>query len=285
MVGGNIMKKTISILLISIVIFLLVISFAFNTLLKVSYIDVGKGDSVLIQLPSNKVILIDGGPKKSSDKLLEYLSTSKIKRIDYLFVTHTHEDHIGGLPSVIDKYSIGEIYMPKASSSTKKFKKLLSSIKNKGLKIKDPKAGSDIINDKLLGITLRVLSPYSSNYENPNDNSVVLKLNYKTKSFLFAGDASSNIESELLKSNENLKADILKVGHHGSKHSSSIAFLRAVKPMYSIISVDKDNNDGLPDPNTLEYLTLIKSKVYRTDLNGTILAVTDGKSLKVSGNK
>lgn len=251
-------------------------------ILKVHYIDVGQGDSIFIELPNEETMLIDGGSKSNGAIVLNYLNEQKVKKIDYLVSTHPHEDHIGGLVEIINKYSIGEIYMPDVTHTTKAFENLLLAINNKGYKINKAIAGDTILDEE--GLNLKILSPeknYSSN--SLNNYSVVIKLKYKDNSFIFTGDAEKESESKMVNIGYDLKADVLKTGHHGSNTSTTDSFLSKVDPKYAIISCGVNNKYGHPDNDIISKLKAKNIKIFRTDLDGTIVAKSNGK--KITFNK
>lgn len=245
--------------------------------LKVHYIDVGQADSILVQLPSGQNMLIDAGNNADSNLVVNYLKSQGVKRLDYVIGTHPHEDHIGGMDVAIKSFDIGKVYLPKVTSNTKTYEDLLTAIQSKGLKITQAKAGVTL--DVGSGATAELLAPNGSSYDDLNNYSAVLKLTFGKTSFLFEGDAEALSESEMLKAGYNLRADVLKVGHHGSSSSTSPAFLKAVAPKYAVISVGKDNDYGHPHPETLAKLSAAVVQVFRTDLQGTIVATSDGKTI------
>lgn len=246
--------------------------------LKVHYINIGQGDAIFIELPNGENALIDGGPRSSEQTLLNYLSKQSIEKIDYLVATHPHEDHIGGLAGVIKKYDIGKIYMPDVTHTTKTFENLLLAIQSKGYKITKAKAGDFIIDKE--GLSIRILAPEENKSgNNLNDYSVVLKLDYKNNSFLFTGDAESESEGIMISRGYDLKADVLKVGHHGSTTSTTNEFLNKVDPKYAVISSGKDNRYGHPHNEIINKLNNKNIKIYRTDLDGTIIATSDGENI------
>jgi competence protein ComEC len=247
--------------------------------LKVHFIDVGQGDCTFIQLADGKTILIDGGNKADATAIINYLQSLKIVSIDYLIATHPHEDHIGSLPAIIKKFNIGSIYMPKITHNTKIFEDLLLSIKAKGYKINNAAAGVKIIDT--LSTKLTLFAPNSGEYNELNNYSVVAKLIYKDTSFLFTGDAEDVSEKEMLKRNYDLKSDVIKIGHHGGRTSSTKEFLEEVAPAYAVISLGKDNDYGHPHKETLERLSALKIKVFRTDEQGTIVIGSNGKTLSI----
>lgn len=250
-----------------------------NHLLKVHYIDVGQADSILVQTPSGKVMLIDAGNNADGDMIVSYLKSQGIGRIDILVGTHPHEDHIGGMDTVINGLDIGKIYIPNVANNTKTFEDVLTAIKNKGLKVTAATAGITIDLDPAVQVLM--LAPNRSNYENSNDDSAIIKLIYNNNSFLFAGDAQDDSEREILAKGFDIRADVLKVGHHGSNTSTSSEFLKAVSPRYAVISVGKGNDYGHPDQVTLDKLSQANVQVLRTDEEGTIVATSDGNTIKL----
>ncbi|KGO13937.1 ComEC/Rec2 family competence protein [Clostridium botulinum] len=245
--------------------------------LKVHYIDVGQGDSILVQT-KDKNILIDAGTRKSSDNLINYLKKQHIKKLDYVIATHPHEDHIGGMPKVIDEFEISNFYAPKKTANTKIFKDMILQLKKKNLKINVAKKGIslDLSNDS----SLDFLAPVKDNYENTNDSSAVVKLTHGNTKFLFTGDAEKTSEKDILNSNEDLSSNVLKVGHHGSHSSSSKEFLDKINPKIAIISCGKNNDYGHPHKETMKELKKRNIEVYRTDIDGTILLTSDGENIK-----
>ena len=248
--------------------------------LKVHFLDVGQGDSIFIELPTNETILIDASIKDASNKIINYLREENVSKIDYVFATHPHSDHIGGMSAVIKAFDIGQIYMPKAVTTTKTYENLLLTIKDKNLKIKAAKAGNTIIDTD--DLKLVVLAPNQDSYESLNNYSIVLKLTYKEKSFLFMGDAETLSEKEIT---GDVQADVLKVGHHGSRTSTSQAFLNKVNPSYAVISVGLNNDYKHPHQEVIDRLEKKNIKIYRTDQNGDIIFTTDGYNIDVKVEK
>lgn len=245
--------------------------------LRVSYIYVGQGDSILIQIPNGKNILIDAGENDQGNKVVSYLRSQGVKRLDVTIWTHPHADHIGGADVVTSAFDIGQVVMPKVTSTTQTYRSLIEAINRKGLKITEAKAGLKL--DLGPEVNAQLLAPNSTNYEEVNDYSAVLKLVYGQTSFLFTGDAQTVSEEEMIKKGYDLKADVLKVGHHGSHTSTSAAFLAKVQPKDAVISVGKDNDYGHPHGGTLLKLQAVGVTLYRTDLSGTIVAESDGKNI------
>ncbi|WP_298836822.1 ComEC/Rec2 family competence protein [Clostridium sp.] len=248
---------------------------AVNGNLIVSYIDVGQADSILIQQGTSSM-LIDAGNNEDSNTVKNYISKQGITKLNYIVGTHPHEDHIGGLDSVIDSFQIGKIYMPKITSNTKTFLDVVSAIKAKGMKVNAPIVGESF---KVGDATATILAPNSTGYEDLNNFSIVIRLTFGNSSFLFDGDAENISENEILSKGFNISADVLKVGHHGSSSSTTLAFLDKVNPKYAVISVGKDNSYGHPHKSTMDKLKAKGIKIYRTDESGTIVATSDGKNI------
>lgn len=245
--------------------------------LKVHFLDVGQADSILVQFPSGQNLLIDGGNNDDGEAIVSYLRQHGVKRLDHVVGTHPHEDHIGGLDVVIRSFPVGKVYLPKATTTTKTFEDLLLAIKEKGLKVTQAQAGVKL--DVGPEAEAVMLAPNAAGYEDLNNYSAVLKVTFGSTSFLFTGDAEAESEGQMLAKGYNLKSDVLKVGHHGSDSSTTPAFLRAVAPKYAVISVGKDNPYGHPSPDTLAKLANAGVQVFRTDLQGTIVASSDGKKV------
>ncbi|HHY80402.1 MAG TPA: MBL fold metallo-hydrolase [Thermoanaerobacter sp.] len=245
--------------------------------LTINYIDVGQGDSIFIQTPSGKTMLIDAGTPEMGSEVENYIKSRGINKIDILIGTHPHNDHIGGIVEVIKTFKIGKFYMPKVTTTTRTFEEVLKAAKSKGLSINVAKAG--VVIDLGDGIIAKMLAPNSSHYEDLNNYSAVVKITYGNTSFLFTGDAGEQSEKEMLSEGYNLKADVLKIGHHGSSSASTWAFLKAVHPKYAVISCGKYNDYGHPHKETMKKLRSLGIIVYRTDECGTVIAVSDGKTI------
>lgn len=248
--------------------------------LKVNYIDVGQGDSIFIQLPNKENMLIDAGEAYESENVINYLNNLGIKKIDYVVGTHPHTDHIGGLERVINTFDIGFIYMPKAVSTSKTYFDLLTTISNKGLKVKTAKSGVVILSED--NLKLEFIAPNSDNYSDLNNYSAVLKLTYLDNTFLFMGDAETLSEDEIT---ADVNADVIKVGHHGSDSSSGIEFVKKVSPEYAIIMVGEGNSYNHPYQTIIDRYLSVGAKVLRTDLDGNIVCNSDGKEVSCKGDK
>lgn len=243
----------------------------------VHFINVGQGDSVYIKAPNGEDILIDGGNNSQGDDVVAYLKKQKVDDIEIMIATHPDADHIGGLDTVLAAFRVEQVYAPKVSHTSQTYKDFLNAVKREKLKIKTAQKGVSL---GIKGVSAVFVGPVKSySISDINDWSAVLKLTYGKRSFLFTGDAETKAETDMIASKQNLKADVLKVGHHGAKTSTSAAFLNVVKPTYAVISVGKGNSYGHPTADVLNRLKSYKVNIFRTDLQGTIIAKTDGKSL------
>ena len=249
-----------------------------NENFSVSFIDVGQADSVLIR-NGNYNMLIDAGNNEDGEKLVNYFKSLGIEEFTYVFATHPHEDHIGGMDDIINNFKIDNYYMSNKLSTTKTFMDVLDALDGRNLKYMVPNKGDTL---KLGDANIKVIYP-GDDKSNINDSSIVLKITYGKNSFLLTGDATSNVERKIY--NENIKSDVLKVAHHGSSYSSTDVFLDKVKPYYAVISVGKNNIYNHPSNKTLEKLNKRNIKVYRTDLDGTIVFISDGDNLSVKALK
>lgn len=245
---------------------------------SVSFIDVGQADSVLIR-NGNYNMLIDAGNNEDGEKLVNYFKSLGIEEFTYVFATHPHEDHIGGMDDIINNFKIDNYYMSNKLSTTKTFMDVLDALDGRNLKYTVPNKGDML---KLGDANIKVIYP-GDDKSNINDSSIVLKITYGKNSFLLTGDATSNVERKIY--NEDIKSDVLKVAHHGSSYSSTDVFLDKVKPYYAVISVGKNNIYNHPSNKTLEKLNKRNIKAYRTDLDGTIVFISDGDNLSVKALK
>lgn len=244
--------------------------------LRVHFIDVGQGDASLIQFNS-KSILIDAGPDENSSNLIKYLKSCKVETLDYVIATHPHEDHIGAMDEVLDKFKVNNFIMPKTSDSSKYFEDMANSLMKHNITPIEAKKGVNfLLNDK---INCSIIAPNSSSYEDLNDYSAVLKLTYNDLSFLFTGDAEAISENEMINNNYNLNSQVLKVGHHGSNSSTSKNFLNKVKPKIAIISCAAANSYGHPSKEVLKSLSEFNAKILRTDREETIVLSSDGTNI------
>ena len=249
--------------------------------LNIHYIDVGQADSILITL-NDSAMLIDAGNNTDGKDVVDYITAQNITKLDYVIGTHPHEDHIGGLDNVIKNFKIGKLIMPKVQTNTKTFEDVLDATKKKKLSVTTPKVGTKYT---LSDAEFTILSCKNETVEELNLSSIVIKLVFGENSFIFCGDAETPNESEMLASGYDLKANVIKLGHHGSSTSSSEKFLKAVDPDVAIISVGKDNDYGHPHSKIVKRLNRLGIKAYRTDLSGTIILSSDGKNIDIKLQK
>ena len=251
--------------------------------MSVHFIDVGKADSIYIKC-KDKNILIDAGEKNTYDLVNEYLRRQNVKVLDLVIATHPHTDHIGGMPKVIEEFQINKLLMPELKEevipTSRTYEKFLLAIKNKNIAPERLIPGTSFNVGELI---FEVLAP-NKQYDDVNNNSIVVKMTFKNTSFLFTGDAEKESENDMMNNNFNLEADVLKVGHHGSKTSTSSAFLKKVNPKYAVICVGEDRYN-LPQKITIDKLTKRNIKVFRTDCNGTVVFSTDGNKISVFTEK
>lgn len=247
--------------------------------LCVSFIDVGQGDSAFIEFPGGKTALIDAGEADAAETVVSYIEGRGYDRVDYLICTHPHADHIGGMGAVVEGFSVGAVYMPRVSHTSKTYENLLTAIKDKGLFIQAARAGVEILPGA--DIRMEFVAPISDSYEELNDYSAVLRLTYGSTAFLFTGDAEAPAEDEMLDAGVPLTAQVLKVGHHGSDSSSQTRFLEAVAPRWAVISVGADNDYGHPKEKVLSSLNAAGATVIRTDQAGTVMALSDGSTVEM----
>lgn len=248
--------------------------------LKIHFIDVGQGDSIFVELPNGKTMLIDAGP--SASVAANYVKAKGYGRIDYIVATHPDADHITGMPDVLNNFAVGTFYMPEKEHTTKIFDEMLNAVASNGCSAQYAVFGKKIEDTNDLKVYF--VSPVKS-YSDNNACSAVVKIEYKEVSALFTGDADYTAESDMLASGADLNADILKVGHHGSKTSTSDAFLKAVSPKDAIISVGAGNKYSHPTNEVLSALGSANINVYRTDEVGTIVVESDGVSYTIDKNK
>ena len=249
-----------------------------NGSLEIQYIDVGQADCILIRV-DNEYALIDAGNNKDGKKLVNYFNELGITKFRHVFGTHAHEDHIGGMDSIIKNFKITNYYMPDVSTTTKSFEDVIDALDKNNIKYKTPTTKSTY---KLGNASIKVLY-VGNDSEDLNENSIILRLTYCNTSYLFTGDAPYYTENTLL--DKDIESDVLKVSHHGSTYSSSNEFITKVNPKYSIISVGKNNDYNLPKEKTLNKLKSVNSKIYRTDEKGTIIVKSDGNNIKISSKK
>jgi len=243
--------------------------YAIQGLMRVHFIDVGQADSTFIELGNGQTMLIDAG--LGGDDVVKYIRELQYSDIDFVVATHPHDDHIGGMATVLDSFDIGKMYMPRQEHTISAFTNMLDVIENKEIELHEAKAGVNITTSGIIKID--ILAPFAESYSNLNNCSAVVKLTYGETVMLFTGDAEQVIETQLL--NSDIDADVLKVGHHGAGSSSAPSFIKAVSPEIAVISCGRDNSYGHPDYETLAILNEVGADIYRTDEQGTIQVTAD----------
>ncbi|MDR0943491.1 MAG: MBL fold metallo-hydrolase [Ruminococcus sp.] len=250
--------------------------------LTVHFIDVGQGDSELIVI-GGQTMLIDAGETEYGDTVVSYIQNLGITKLDYIIATHPHSDHIGGLPAVIENFEIGRVITPKLPldmiPTTRVYENFIDAVADSGGKLTEAVAGDEYT---LSEANFTVLSPDSgSDFSDLNDWSVVIRLVYGKTAWVFTGDAEKPAETAIVDSGRELRADILKVGHHGSSNSSTADFLAKVTPRWAVIEVGVDNSYNHPTEAALERLSEYAGRIFRTDIEGNIVLNSDGKVIKV----
>ena len=240
--------------------------------LKIYFVDVGQADCILIN-DNNEYGLIDAGNNEDGEKIVKYFKDLGITKFKYVFGTHAHEDHIGGMDNIIENFQIEHFYMPDTITTTRTFEEVLDALEEKNIAFETPEEDENLTFSDTVFKVLHV----GKDKRDLNDTSIVLKLTYKNTSYLFMGDATSSVEKAIL--DKDIKSDVLKVGHHGSQYSSTISFLKKVSPKYAIIEVGKNNSYNHPKEVTLKKLEDLGTKIYRTDEDGTIILTSDGENM------
>lgn len=248
-----------------------------NTL-DITYLDVGQADAILIQNEGHNM-LIDAGNNEDGPLLVQYFKEQNMTKFDYLIATHPHEDHIGGMDDIIKNFDIEKIYMPNVTTTTKTFLDALNAMEEKNMTFDVPNIGQNFT----LGHTLFQVMYTGSDKKNLNNSSIILKANFKNTSYLFTGDATSEVEKKIL--SKDIKATVLKVGHHGSKYSTTTEFLNQVNPKYAIISVGKNNSYNHPNQITIDKLTKKNIEIHKTDQEGSIFLKSDGKTINITSKQ
>lgn len=243
--------------------------------LQVHFIDLGQSDSILLEYDGH-FALIDGGYDYTSDLLLLYLAGCEVDELDLVVSTHMHGDHMGGLPAVMATYPVKELWMSHQTYYSTHYDQLLYYADQQGITPVKPELNQVFM---LGDVKLELLGPLQKSYEDINNSSLVIMATYGKNSFLFTGDMRWEAEQELVESGTTLKADVLKVGHHGSGTSTSYLFLRYVQPDYAVIQCGRNNEYGHPHDKPMSRLRDADVDIYRNDTLGTIVVVSDGTNI------
>ena len=242
--------------------------------LTVHYLDVGQADCTLLEC-GGEYMLIDGGNIGDGQKVISYLQNMGVEELKAVVCTHAHEDHVGGLPAVLAVYPVKQVFAPTKTYASKVFDDFLYYTDQQRLEVTIPAPGDTMT---LGQAKITVLGPVKS-YAETNDTSIVMKVVFGETSFLFTGDMEVLAENDMLDSGADVKADVLKVGHHGSDTSTGYRFLYEVDPTYAVIPVGEDNKYGHPNDIVLSRLSDAECTIFRTDHLGTVVAVSDGNEI------
>lgn len=248
--------------------------------LEVHFIDVGQADSALV-ICDGHYMLIDGGNAEDSDLVYAYLERRGAKHLDCMVATHAHEDHIGGLSGALNYASADTALCPVTEYSSKVFQNMVKYLREQGKSITVPRPGDSF---DLGSARVEILGPVKE-YDDANNTSIVLRIDYGETSFLFTGDMETGAEADLLDSGADVSATVLKAGHHGSDTSTGYRFLREVMPQYAVISVGEGNKYGHPSDEVLSRFRDAGTEIYRTDMQGHIIAKSDGKTVAFTTEK
>ena len=240
--------------------------------LTLTMFDVGQAECFLLE-KGQKNALVDCGDASKIMKIVNHIKNLGITKLDYVFITHPHEDHVGGIVNIINNFQIGKIIVPYINQTkivNKKYKELINKGGNENYQLEFANTADKYY---LEDVEINVINNFLYQGNNINNYSIILKVNYGQNSILMTGDAEKQIEKKLLQTSENLKATILKIGHHGSKNATTNEFIDAIKPQYALISCGLNNIYNHPNKETIEKLNNQNVKIYRTDQLGTIKVI------------
>lgn len=244
---------------------------------SVHYIDIGQGDATLLRSPSGKFMLIDCGPTSSSGYLVKYLYDMGVERLDYLLITHPHEDHFGGAFSVMEHFEIEELIIHEDFAETYPYDKYIRMADDYGYDVVLTAVGDHF---EFGGCAeFEIIGPEKTDADDLNESSLCFRVVYENTAFMFTGDAEDHTESSLLSSGKPLKSNVLKAGHHGSSTSNTVNFVNAVSPEYAVVSCGKNNDYGHPHRETVRIFENAGIKMLRTDEKENIVFVSDGKEV------
>jgi len=254
-----------------------------NEWLRLDFIDVGQGDAILVTSSTGETLLVDSGGRSQEKRILSFLRDRGIANLDYVIATHPHEDHIGAMAAIIRAFPIDFFYMPDAVNNTAAFSTMISALEESKAVVQEAREGI-VLAWKAGKITLLAPFPITS-ATSLNNSSVVVYIEYGTTSMLLCGDAEEEVESRILTKYPTLRADLIKLGHHGSSTSSTPSFIDHLKPYVAIVTCGTDNDYGLPHRETLQLLESRRIELYRTDTNGSITVYSDGTALYAETEK
>jgi len=269
-----------ALIIFNIVIWVFVFAEKPKDFVRVSFLDVGQGDAILIQARNGNQVLFDAGPNR---KVLSELTKEMPffdRSIDVLVATHPDRDHIGGFPEIVNRYKTRLFVDSYTSADTSIYSEFKGRLKSKN--VSEIKARRGMVLDLKDGSFIEFLFPDRDVSElDPNDSSIIARYVFGEKCFLLTGDAPQKMEEYVLSLESDMECDVLKVGHHGSKTSTSDIFVSAVRPKFAIISADKDNNYGHPHEEVLSILKKYNVEIFSTADLGTIRIETNGKNLSI----
>ena len=249
--------------------------------MTVPFIDVGQGDSELVELPDGKIMLIDAGEVSASQNVLDALEAANVDEIDYLVASHPHSDHIGGMEAVLGAYDVGQVWAPDTPDTTDTYAGFLDAVDAEGLSIETAGEGAEIVSDDA-GYGVDVLAPADNvDSEDMNDYSAIVRITYDDTTFLFTGDASAQ---EIVDANPG-HVDVLKAAHHGSETGTNADVMTETTPEYVVMSYAEGNSYGHPDQCVLDAISAAGATAYSTAANGNVTAVSDGKTVKITTEK
>ena len=244
--------------------------------LRIDFVDVGQADFIVVEC-DGEYMTIDGGNVKDAELVQAYLQERSIDTVDTVVVTHAHEDHCGGVTALLNSVTAETVYCPVTEYDTRAFRNVVDAVHAQGLEITIPKVGEVFM---VGSAQVQVIGPVKE-YDDTNDTSIVLRLTDGERSFLFTGDAETTSEDDIMEAGFTVSADVLKVGHHGSSTSTSYVWLKAVAPTYAVISSNRTEEPDYNHPHE-EVVSRLRDEdaiVYRTDLQGTITCISDGKDI------
>jgi beta-lactamase superfamily II metal-dependent hydrolase len=256
---------------------------AASTRLRITFLGIGQGDAALLETGDGHASMIDTGPPEGIAALRSALASHGIRRLDWLMLSHPHLDHIGGAQAVLDEVQVARVIDPAFPHPIATYEHLLDRIRQLGITFTRGERGGSV--DLGRDVHLEIFEPHdpflANSRSDVNANSLVVRLHTGSVRVLFAGDAERETESRLLADQPDVRAEVLKVAHHGSRYASGAAFLDAVAPRYAVISCGVGNDYGHPHEQTLQALAARHIEVHRTDLEGDVTMTTDGSAVVV----